>query len=554
MIDLEDLTLLSYGDAALDAAVGRPLPFAIQSLDDFLLDVTTRKTEREPTMMDRLVAEDLKKDGPTRRWFLRAGLSIGAVVFMSVFPGAPVNAAGTTFFAATTGDNSDGTTWAKAKTTITAGIAVCGVGDYLLVDSALSTTATAAITYTPPAGGLAIISVTPSGAASFSAFTAGAAEAVGAAAQAFSIAGAAGSAMYMYGVSMTAGTNSSTSSSFNINATLSVHSKLVMHTCTISCPSTATGATIYFGPTAASSSLTGYIRAINCTFVFSSKTPSTGAMTFRTCDCEIINPTFSFGATKQSPLIVGLLGCVGKVIIRDGDMSSYSGTAIVGVSLIDTLQVILQDMKLNATPTLKTGTWNAASGSIWVRNSDSANTLYTFQYESAYGSLVAENTDFVTTGGASFNGAPVAWKIVTSSLASEFSPFILPPLSIWNNTTTAQTYAIEFAQVNGASALTDRQIWSDIDYAASASFPNYTFASNRNAQPFVGTGVAHATSTNPWTVPNIGANPVTQKLQSGTATTPATFTAAAKGLLVAQVRVAVATLTMWMNPAIDGVT
>jgi hypothetical protein len=131
---------------------------------------------------------------------------------------------------------------------------------------------------------------------------------------------------------------------------------------------------------------------------------------------------------------------------------------------------------------------------------------------------------------------------------------VLPPLSIWNTTTTAQTYAIEFAQVNGAAALTDRQVWSDIDYSNSTSVPSYTRTSNRSAGPFVTTGVAHATSTNPWTVPNIGANPVTQKFQSGTATTPASFTASTAGLLMSVIKIGVASLTVWINPQIDGVT
>jgi hypothetical protein len=54
-------------------------------------------------------------------------------------------------------------------------------------------------------------------------------------------------------------------------------------------------------------------------------------------------------------------------------------------------------------------------------------------------------------------------------------------------------------------------------------------------------------------VPNIGANPVTQKLQSGSATTPASFTASATGLLMSVIKVGVASLTVWINPAIDGV-
>ncbi len=464
----------------------------------------------------------------------------------------------TTYFVAGTGGATTGndanacTDWSIPCATV-AGALGKATPTIIAVDKTGAFVATAAITWTPPGTGIAIISSTNGVTGTTIAYATGASESVGAASAAFSIAGANNSSMYIYGMTLVGGTNNNVATVFNMLATPSVNSKLELDTCSISIPSVHAAAVLNFGHTASGAVKGLEIRSKNTTFTFASKT--TPAFVFNAAQVEIINPTLVFGASKVSPLISGGTGVstIGTVKIRDADIVSYTGAALVGVATIETLNITLENLKISATPTIKTGTWTQGNGSILLRNVDSGDTIYTYQYETAYGSMVTENTDYVTTAGTTFNGSPVAWKIITSSLANEYSPFRLPLLFIWNTTTTAQTYAIEFAQVNGAAALTDRQIWSNIDYAASASFPNYSWQSNRSAGPFVTTGVAHATSTNPWTVPNIGASPVTQKLQSGTATTPASFTAAEVGLLQAQIAIGVGTLTMWLNPTIDGV-
>jgi hypothetical protein len=417
------------------------------------------------------------------------------------------------------------------------------------------------VTWTCPAGGLAIISVTVSGASGFSAFTAGAVESVGAAAAAFSINKAATSNFFIYGITGNGGTNISASCDINLfsNAT-NANSFLYLSSCTLDVKAASTSAQLNIGQSGTSfGEQSTKVTALNCTFICSGSRAGTLSLLGSKLFLELINPTFSMtGGTKPAILFdMGLVGDEAVVVIRDGDISGYnvSSGAYFNVANFASTRVTIQNCKTSSTPALTTGTWSAnGTGNLLVLNADSANTLYVFHYDNAYGTLDAETTDFVTTGGAHFNGSPIAWKVVTKSTASEFAPFILPPLVIWNTTTTAQTSAIEIAQVNGAAALTDRQIWSDLDYPASASFPNGSWQSNRSGQPFVGTGVAHATSTNPWTVPNIGASPVTQKLQSGTATTPATFTAAAVGPIQSKISIGVATLTLWINPNIDGIT
>jgi hypothetical protein len=110
---------------------------------------------------------------------------------------------------------------------------------------------------------------------------------------------------------------------------------------------------------------------------------------------------------------------------------------------------------------------------------------------------------------------------------------------------TAQTASIDLIRDN-ATALTDRDIWSDLDSAASASFPNYTYQTNRNAQPFTGSTANQPTSTATWTGTGGFSNPTKQKLQNA-------FTAAATGLLQSRVYVGKASETLYMDPFIGGV-
>jgi hypothetical protein len=440
-----------------------------------------------------------------------------------------------------------GTTWTDAKTSVAAALAIAAAGDIIQVKSTHNFLPVAAITWTPPAGGVAIISVTPSGASGYSAFTPGAAESVGNAASAFTISGAAGSGMYINGMVINGGTAANAACIITLMSAVNSQSLIEAVNCTFDIKTSA-AATINIGAASGTSGLSNRFRAKGCTFIRSGSNTATFILMVR-ATAELVNPTFSMtGASKPAALFgASNKSNQGHLIVRDADLTGHAATGYFDLTNWTEVTAIVENCKLHATPTLTTGTWGGGNGSVLFRNCDSADTTYTFVYVNSYGTLTAENTDYVTTGGAQFNGAPVAWKVITTALATEFNPFILPPLAIWNTTVSAQTADIEIAQVNGATAFTDRQIWSDIDFAASASFPNYTNQSNRNAQPFLGTGAAHATSTNTWTVPNIGASPVKQKLQN-------TFTAAETGLLTSQIKVGIASTTLWVNPAIDGVT
>lgn len=454
----------------------------------------------------------------------------------------------TRFVSAVDGNNADnGTTWALAKQTVAGALAISSAGDVIVVDNAGTFTATAAITWTPPAGAVAIISVTRSGAADFTP-AAGAIEQVGAANSIFHIANAAKSSVYVYGMTIKGGTNNSTNCYIGIAASAAQISRTVLHTCTFDLPSVA-GVYIQLGSGGAAPSQE--IQIINPTFLCTGS-HVWGYLNLNNAKVEIINPTFSFtGASKPHGVIFFSsvnTNQAGTIVMRDGDVSGYSvaAGAIASVGNLSNASVLLENLKINAATAIYDETWPGGRGSITVRNCDSGDTTYVFQYLNAYGTLTADTAVYVTSGGAEFDGAGASWKIVTTADCSESFPFVTPVLFAWDSTLTAQTAAIEIIRDN-ATLLTDHNIWSDFDYAASASFPNYAYAHNRNAEPFTGTPANQPTSTVAWTGTGGFGTATKQKLEHA-------FTAVAAGLVQARVSVGVASTTIYIDPYIGGVT
>lgn len=432
-----------------------------------------------------------------------------------------------------------------AKQTIAGALAVAAAGDTIFVDSAHNFTATAAITWTPPAGGIAIISTTRSGSSGTTPWLAGAAESVGAASNAFVIAGAAASSMYVYGITVNGGTNNNANCAINLLNTVSVIATLRMESCTIDVK-TAAAARLTLGLNASGNLRVPRIRLTNCTLICSGSR-ATSFILPQTGDFEIINPTFSMtGGTKPAALFSFAVSDKPALRVRDGDASGYAVTSSAYFDVGGLVgEVTLENLKLSATPSMTSGTWPGGHGSILLRNCDSADTINSFEYRNSYGTIT-ESASIYFDNGLDFNSTGVSWQIVTSSLASEYLPFTTPPMYLWNTGTGAQTGELEFIRDN-ATKSTDREIWSDMDYPASASFPNYTYANNRNANPYTGTAVDQPTSGGTWTGTGGFSNPTKQKLQHA-------FTAAEVGLLQARVMVGKASETLYVNPGLTNVT
>lgn len=410
----------------------------------------------------------------------------------------------------------------------------------IAIDAAGTLTKGAAITWTFPAGPVSIISATNPGSGTAITQSPGATESVGAFNAAFTITPVAGTQAYISGMTIVGGNGNAGLIFLNSgNAASSVE----FDGGEVNTPSTSAGATVNIG-SAGNSAVADWFRSIGTTFLASGSRTGT-LFSLGNSHIELINPIISTtGATKPTALF-GPNSTVSfsDLIVRDGDISGFNTASSSIFSASPWLgSALLKNLKIGSTPTLTaSGTFgtspSVSGGQITLRNVDSGNTLYKFEYLNGFGTMTVDPVNYLSAGNE-FNGAHYGYKIVTTALASEVKPFCVNAAEIWNTDTSSQTDKIEFAQNSSASALTDQQIWASLDYPNSTSFPSYTPASDRNAAPITGTGVAQPTSSAAWAGLT---TPTTQYL-------PNTFTAVANGLLQAQVCVGDPSTTLWINP------
>jgi hypothetical protein len=75
-----------------------------------------------------------------------------------------------------------------------------------------------------------------------------------------------------------------------------------------------------------------------------------------------------------------------------------------------------------------------------------------------------ENSASVRTGGATVEGEATAWKIVTTALCSEETPFYTPWIYGTIGTTGSKTFTLYVAQDGGSAGLNNAEIWLEVEY------------------------------------------------------------------------------------------
>lgn len=158
-------------------------------------------------------------------------------------------------------------------------------------------------------------------------------------------------------------------------------------------------------------------------------------------------------------------------------------------------------------------------------NCDSTNTNYRLWIETFSGSIKSETT-IVKTGGASDGTTALSWKMTTAANANETFPLVSDDIAVWIDTTGAsKTLTIDVVH-DSLVALTDAEVWVEIDYLDSSTHPISTLLSDHRVT--ILTAAANQTaSTATWTTTGL-INPNKQKLE-------VTFTNQMKGFVYARV-------------------
>lgn len=457
----------------------------------------------------------------------------------------------TIYLSSVDGNNADdGLSWANAKATMVGALAAAtDASNTVYIDSAHAESFGASANFdwdvaTSGAHVAAICVNRSTGAhttgATFTATTNGAALRIGNAAR--------DQRFYFEGISVTMNSGGSPNSiSFGGAAANDIY--IEVQNSTFNTPGTINSTTtspLLFGSTISNPSVERtQLRFSNCSFatVDSTTTPST---LIRYCNALFMGCSFSHAGSNKSPTLFqgttssGRMRC--DLMISDCDLSNWNTTGgnYFNVANLTSGKVILKNTKLSSTPGFVTGTWPNNNGSITVINTDGADTIDSFEYRNRLGTLT-ENTSIYADDGGQFDSAGYSFQIVTTSSASEENPFITPWFARWNESTSEIDVGFRVTH-DSATDLHNRNTWSIIEYPASASFPNYTAVSSRNAEPFDGTSVDWTNDAESWTGTGGFSNPNTQTIQS-------TFTPAEKGLLRGRVDIAIASKTLYLDSA-----
>ncbi len=202
----------------------------------------------------------------------------------------------------------------------------------------------------------------------------------------------------------------------------------------------------------------------------------------------------------------------------------------------------LRDMRLPASWSGLLYSGTPGSGSVSeMFNCDSGDTNYRYRKASRFGTIQDETT-LVRTGGASDGTTTLSYKLVTNADA-EIPRLTLdaPELVQWNDTTgSAITATVEILH-DSATALTDKEVWLEVMYLGTSGYPLGSFATD--TVDVLATASNQASSSATWTTTGM-ANPNKQALS-------VTFTPQEKGYIVATVRLAKASKTVYVCPKID---
>lgn len=445
------------------------------------------------------------------------------------------------FCSSVAGDNTTGASWATAKTTLTGALALATAsGDIVFVDAAhTESTASAAVTLDAPtsATAISVISVTRSGTGTANTGqAAGASVTVGTNAFSLTIGNARIQALYFFGIAFHVNNGASASNFIKLGGAFG--GQFEFESCTFDTPGSSTSVGIAFSTSALSP--ISKIRLINCTVVAPNVA---GAAQFNVGFAEVFisNLTLTFSATKPTTLFKGNTA-PSDVRIVDSDLSPYNAasSAYVNVATINGGTWLFRNCKLNATPTIVAGTWvGNNTPSVTVINCDSNDTHNIFAYYTRLGTITIDTSVYATSG-ALFDTANLSWKIVTTAACSKVEPFVTPWLYKWNTSTSSLVASLEINHDN-ATLMNDLTMWAEFEYLGSATFPNGTMASNRNAAPMDGSGSNWATGALSWTGTGGFTNPNPQK-------TTKTFTPAEKSLQAGRLCVGVASKTLYLDP------
>jgi hypothetical protein len=227
-------------------------------------------------------------------------------------------------------------------------------------------------------------------------------------------------------------------------------------------------------------------------------------------------------------------------IIRNSDLSDATITTLFDTSSTLWQGIILvENCKIGSGVTIESGFANP-SQKIILRNCDSGDTNYVSEIHTYQGSVVTETVK-TRSNGSTDGVTPVSWDMTTTANSSFTNPLKSEWITGWLDSTGSKTFTAEILH-DSVTALTDAEVWLEIETDSGTSSTQYVSASDR-AQDILATGVDQPASTAVWTTTGL-TNPNKQKLE-------VTTTIDGKGVWKARICLAKASTTIYACPKID---
>lgn len=401
------------------------------------------------------------------------------------------------YYVKNTGDGSDGSNWTKAYQTLAAAVAVMSAGDICYISSSHVESTSGNVTITSPGTVTApcrFLSVND-GATPPTAKLAGAQLKTATSSQNYTINGY----FYAYGLTIIANDGAtSTAASININ-NASGAGQFTMEDCTFYLKSSNAASRLVFGNADSTQPPVG--KLINPTFRFG----NTGNFIVPGCiTLNIIGGAMH--ASSSVPVVLLSTTTVrhlSRVLLEGFDASLLTGSsALFGTG---GARFVARGCKAGNSNPQFTGTCTEGDQVI-IDNCDDGDTHYRMERYSYSGKATADESTYVTSGGASDGETPISWKLVDSGNATLFNPVESPEIPVWIGATGSKTFTVEILH-DSATNLQDDEVWLDVAYLGTSGFPVMSHANDRVADVFASAadqavGAGAGTWTKSMTNPN----------------------------------------------------
>lgn len=430
----------------------------------------------------------------------------------------------------TTGlDTNDGLTWATAKATLTGAAAIDVAGDTIFVSQAHSesTAASVALAFAgTPAAPVKILCVNDSAEPPIALATTAVVSATGSGFN-MSITGS----VYVYGIAWQCGTSGG---GISLNAVTTTAAQ-VYERCVFDHRGTNSGVRVALGAQNAATRV--FWRDSSVKFA------AIGAGFIINADFQWQGGGVIAGGITPTSLLFANLGRQCNTLIEGVDFTNFEPTvSFVGASTAAG-EMTVRNSKLPAAWAGALALTPPVGLRVRMHNSDSIDTNYRLWVEDYAGSIKTQTLTLVRSGGATDGAVPYSWKMATSANTSaNVAPLVAPEMARWNGTAGSPVTVTVDVLHDSATALTNGEIWLDVQYLGTSGLPLSLFASNAMVD-VLAAAVAQPASSATWDVTGM-TNPNRQKLS-------VTFTPQEAGFLQAKVVLSKPNATVYVDPKLQ---